>query len=67
MRVYYFCPETGVYQGEDFQEQPDAVIGVTTVAPPMYNRGEVPVFDAVTQSWHIRKVARKGPFHREQA
>jgi hypothetical protein len=67
VRVYYFSPENGVYQGEGFEDkgQLDAVIGVTTVPPPVYGRGEVPVFDAMKQCWDIQQVAGKGQVYRE--
>jgi hypothetical protein len=53
VKVYYFCPETGVYQGEGFLEESDLdkIDGATTIAPPSYNRGEVPFFDISTQNW----------------
>ena len=68
MRVYYFCPENGVYQGEGFEAEDrfDAETGVTTVAPPLYSHGEVPVFDAARKCWIIQQVVGNGPVHREQ-
>jgi hypothetical protein len=69
VRVYYFCPENGIYQGEDFQDkdQLDTVNGVTAVPPPLYHHGEVPVFDAATQSWSIQKLVGKRLLHRDRS
>ncbi len=61
MKIYLFNPETGIYLGEDFADEssmtrrdfvvpPDA----TTVAPPQFDRGEIPVFDAAAQRWDVR-------------
>ena len=60
MRAYYFSPETGLYQGETFLDQGDleTLEGVTTVAPPVYGNGEVPLFDSHTQCWRVRKIAQ---------
>jgi hypothetical protein len=59
VRIFYFDPENGLYQGEGFMEafRPDAHKGVTTAAPPQYQKGEVPVFDHVRQCWTIQSVA----------
>ena len=59
MRVYCYCPETGVYQGEDFMDecQLDYTEGVTKIAPPQYARGEVPIFDTLLQRWNVIKLA----------
>lgn len=61
MRVYCYCPETGVYQGEDFVDDCllDVTEGVTRIAPPKYARGEAPVFDAATQCWNLIKISGK--------
>ena len=58
MRVYCYCPETGLYQAEDFLDEwrLDSTEGVTRIAPPIYVCGEVPVFDASTQSWNLIKL-----------
>jgi len=64
MKIYLFCPETGFYQGEDFADVPSLCPGrtalppyATTVAPPPYRRGEVPVFSSAGNTWHIRSIA----------
>ena len=60
MKVYYFCSETGIYQGEGFLEESDInkVDGVTSIAPPSYSRGEVPFFDATGKNWTLHTVQR---------
>lgn len=61
MRVYCYCPVTGLYQGEDFLDecQLDATEGVTCIAPPIHLRGEVPVFDRSRQCWELIKLSGK--------
>ncbi|MGB9079759.1 MAG: hypothetical protein WCD00_00575 [Desulfuromonadaceae bacterium] len=61
VRVYCYCPETGVYQGEDFIDECrlDVTEGVTRIAPPIYVCGEVPFFDTSTQCWHLIKLSGK--------
>ena len=53
VKVYYFDPDSGVYQGEGFQAQGpcDAEEGVTGVAPPPCAAGEIPVFDRDHYRW----------------
>jgi len=65
MKIYLFCPETGLYQGEDFADAPPLCPGrealppyATTVAPPPYGRGEVPVFSLSDNAWGIRAAAQ---------
>lgn len=60
VKVYYYCPETGLYQGEGFLDKKDLdkVPGVTAVAPPPYAKPEVPVFDASSECWTLRNVTR---------
>lgn len=61
VRVYCYCPETGMYQGEDFVEECrlDSIEGVTCIAPPVHVYGEVPVFDTSTHCWNIIKLPGK--------
>lgn len=58
MKVYYYCPDNGVYQGEGFLDEKDLddVEGVTAVAPPGYAKGEAPYFLVSCQRWAVRKV-----------
>jgi len=61
VRIYCYCPETGMYQGEDFVDECrlDITEGVTRIAPPIYVCGEVPVFDTSAQCWNIIKLPGK--------
>ncbi|MFZ2951345.1 MAG: hypothetical protein WA003_17860 [Desulfuromonadaceae bacterium] len=61
VRVYCYCPETGMYQGEDFAEECrlDSIEGVTCIAPPVHVYGEVPVFDITAHCWNIIKLPKK--------
>jgi len=55
MKVYPFNIETGLYAGELFEDETQLkyVEAVTTVAPPPYEKGQVPVFDSHAQSWKV--------------
>ena len=64
MKIYLFCPETGIYQGEDFaddssmkKERQGLPAGATTIAPPSYQQREVPVFVVAKDRWEIRAIA----------
>ena len=61
VRVFLYCPETGVYQGEDFVEECrfDRTEGATHIAPPICVYGEVPMFDTSTKCWRIIKLPKK--------
>ena len=63
MKIYLFNPETGIYLGEDFSDEPsmckerDAIPrDATTVAPPSFASGEVPVFAVAGNRWEIRPI-----------
>lgn len=60
MKVYYFCLETGIYQGEGFLDERDLnkVDGVTSIPPPPHNRGEVPFYDFSGKNWTLNKLQR---------
>ena len=55
MRVYYFDPRSGMYQGEDFTETlpAETATGMTPVMPPAYGKGQIPVFDAQNRCWQL--------------
>lgn len=64
MKIYLFNPETGVYQGEDFADNLPICQGreaipphATTIAPPPFEHGEVPVFTVAGERWEIQLVA----------
>ena len=63
MKIYLFNPDSGVYLGEDFTDDPpmcqgrDAVpLDATAIPPPPYRRGEVPVFTVAENKWEIRPI-----------
>lgn len=59
MKAYQFNEDTGLYEGEIFADSVTLayVGGVTTVAPPEYGSGQVPVFDTTAQQWELLPVA----------
>lgn len=66
MKIYLFNPETGIYLGEDFVE--DAPIfdsglpaGATAIAPPSFERREVPVFVEEENRWVLRALPLTPP------
>lgn len=63
MKIYLFNPESGFYLGEDFADDAPMCSGrgvvptdATTIAPPPYRRGEVPVFTVAENRWEVRPV-----------
>lgn len=65
MKIYLFCLETGLYQGEDFTddnsinlERDGLPAGATSIAPPDCSRGQVPVFLASENRWYIGDASR---------
>ena len=55
MKTYLFNVENGLYAGESFEdaEMLKYEDGVTTVAPPNYDHGQVPVFDPQRNEWTV--------------
>ncbi|GFO69600.1 hypothetical protein GMLC_31790 [Geomonas limicola] len=62
MKIYLFDNETGCYQGEDFVDGPldDSVptsfTGATTIAPPPFGPGQVPIFQSLSAAWQICRI-----------
>jgi hypothetical protein len=55
MKAYLFNTESGLYEGEAF-EDPEMLQyeeGITTVPPPEYEHGQVPVFDRQNNVWSV--------------
>lgn len=55
MKAYLFNTETGLYEGETFE---DAAMlkyedGITPVPPPDFDHGQVPVFDRSRNGWAV--------------
>ncbi len=59
MKVYQYNMESGVYAGELFEDGGNIQYdeGITTLAPPPYESGQVPVFDMQLNRWEILPVA----------
>ncbi|HCE68554.1 MAG: hypothetical protein A2X82_10235 [Geobacteraceae bacterium GWC2_55_20] len=55
MKAYLFNIENGLYEGESFEEADMLQYqeGITTVAPPDYEHGQVPVFDRRKNQWAV--------------
>lgn len=55
MKVYLFNSENGLYEGETFEEADmlQNEEGITTVSPPEYEHGQVPVFDRRNNQWAV--------------
>ena len=55
MKAYLFNTDNGLYEGESLEE-PDMLVyeeGITTVPPPDYVHGQVPVFDRERETWEV--------------
>lgn len=74
MKIYLFEHDTGFYVGEDFSDEPvkpgsvRPLTDATTVPPPGFERGQLPVFNRDEQRWEIHdisalhaKVSKDGP------
>lgn len=59
MKAYLFDNKTGLYEGESFEEADmlQSEDGITTIAPPGYGHGQVPVFDRQKNSWVVIPVS----------
>ena len=55
MKAYLFNEETGLYEGETFEEagKLQHEDGITPIPPPDYEHGQVPVFDRQKNSWAV--------------
>lgn len=59
MKAYFFNTESGLYEGETFEE-PDMLQyedGITPVPPPDYEHGQIPVFDRQKNTWTVIPVS----------
>lgn len=61
MKVYFFDCITGVYQGEGFEDETviGRIEGITTVAPPPYCKGEIPVYNCECSTWTVKTLLPK--------
>lgn len=55
MKVYLFNNESGLYEGETFEEAGmlQHAEGITPIPPPDYEHGQVPVFDRRKNEWAV--------------
>lgn len=55
MKTYLFDTETGLYEGETFENTDTLqyMEGMTPVPPPDYGHGQVPVFDRQKNEWAV--------------
>ena len=55
MKAYLFNEETGLYEGETFEEagKLQHEDGITPIPPPDYEHGQVPVFDRREKTWAL--------------
>jgi len=58
MKAYLYHSEHGLYEGEIFEEADMLQYedGLTTVPPPAYEPGQVPVFDRKKKAWSVISV-----------
>jgi hypothetical protein len=64
MKVYFYDRESGIYQGEGFEEDHSDLEndGVIDIAPPTYDKGFVPRFDRQAGRWILTPASpRKEP------
>jgi hypothetical protein len=59
MKAYLFNKDNGLYLGEIFEEACTLryVAGVTTIAPPRCEVGQVTVFDSEHDGWQVMPVS----------
>jgi hypothetical protein len=59
MKAYQFNETSGLYEGEIFEDGATLpyINGVTTIAPPEYGAGQVPVFDTSAEQWTLLPVS----------
>jgi len=55
MKAYLFNPESGLYEGETFVEEELVRYdeGITPIAPPPHEAGQVPLFDPAHLAWKV--------------
>ncbi|CAH2032308.1 hypothetical protein [Trichlorobacter ammonificans] len=58
MKVYLFNVENGLYAGETFEDAGMLAEeeGMTTIAPPLHDCSQVPVFNRERQQWELISV-----------
>ncbi len=58
MKAYMFDPESGMYQGELYEDvkQMQYIEGITTIPPLPYGDNDVVVFDQREQKWSVKTI-----------
>jgi hypothetical protein len=58
MKVYLFNVTSGLYEGEDYRDAAEMREddGITSLAPPVYQPGQVPVYDRNRGIWQLRPI-----------
>lgn len=59
MKAYLFNAENGLYLGETFAEADNLFHedGLTSIPPPDYEPGQVPVFDSRQKAWTVKPIS----------
>jgi hypothetical protein len=59
MKAFLFNADNGLYEGETYEEADILKYedGITTIPPPLYRHGQVPVFDQQRQVWEVIPVS----------
>ncbi len=59
MKVYLFDVTSGLYEGEDFVDPKEvrADEGITQLAPPAGEQGQLPVYDRDLDNWKLVPIA----------
>ena len=66
MKVYLFDLDSGLYEGEDYREAREiSDDGITSIAPPVNQSGQVPVYDKELGNWKLVPISslRKAENH----
>lgn len=59
MKIYFYDEDTGIFQGETFEGEKavNFLAGATSVPPPAYGKGDIPVYDFSTKCWVVMSLA----------
>ena len=59
MKAYLFDTANGLYEGETFEDADMLAYedGITSVPPPDYGQGQVPVFDLERKAWTVMPIS----------
>lgn len=59
MKAYMFDVESGIFEGETFEHEDHIKLaeGLTTTAPPTFNKGQLAVFNQDDLKWSIVSIS----------